>query len=311
MNLRQSIAQTLAYFDIFHCPLTREELYTYLWMPPQSMNFLQFAQELEKEKGNTIFETGESYYFFPGQSESVAQRERRVWYIEKKLKIAKRAAWFLRFVPFVKAFFVCNQIQVGITKKSDIDVLIIVEPGRLYITRLFVTLLLGIFRLRRGKKKITDRICLSFYVTNSALDFSNLKVGDEDIYFMYWLATLVPVYDPENYLQKIWDQNSWVLQSLPHVFQKIQISKEWQRKESTFSSFIKKVLTKILQGKVGEALEKKAKQLQLKHMATNTTSVQNIDSRVVISDTILKFHENDRRGRFQEEWKKKWQSFTL
>ncbi len=310
--LQQDIVKTLAYFDIFNCPLNREELYRFLWSPSQLWTYDQFVTELQKKEGlSTAFESLGGYYFLSGRSEIVATRERRVWYVEKKLKIAKHAAFFLKFIPGVKAFFVCNQIQVGVNKKSDIDVLIVVAPQRLYLTRLFVTVVLGFFRLRRGKRKITDRICLSFYVTENALDFSSLKMGDTDIYFVYWLATLLPVYDPHNYLEKIFQANSWATTHVPHGFHSLQLDQPWHAKDSAISTWVKKMSDKILSGKFGTWLEIKCKNMQLKHMEGNTQSVQNKDSRVVVSDTILKFHENDRRERFKGDWEKKWQTSKL
>ncbi len=303
-----SLKKTLAYFDLFSCPITKEELYTYLFSPQEEISFDTFVRRLHtleasKEK---CFETSCGYYFLPAKQETVTMRERRVWYIEKKLKIAKRAARLLRYIPFVKAFFVCNQIQIGVTQKSDIDVLIVVKQGRMFFTRLCITFLLGLFRLRRGKKKVTDRICLSFYVTDNALDFSSLQIGEPDIYFTYWLATLIPVYDPEDSLQKIFSNNIWATKNLPHAFESVPLGSDWKVTNNMFSLFIKQWLEKILQGKWGDKLEAATKKFQLKHMQGNKSSVQNQDSRVVISDTLLKFHENDRRDLFRQEWEKRW-----
>lgn len=307
-SLKTSITKTLGYFDLFSCPLTQEELYTYLFAPQEKVSFDTFVRRLDtmQESKEKQFEMCGGYYFFSGREEIIAMRERRVWYIEKKLRIARRAAKIIRSVPFVKAFFVCNQIQIGVTKKSDIDVLIVVEQGKLYSTRLFITFLLSLFRLRRGKKKITDRICLSFYVTDNGLDFSNLKIADPDVYFIHWLTTLIPVYDPQNYLQKIFSQNTWASQHLPHAFQPLSRGKEWKIKDNRLTLFVKKTLEKILKTRMGEKFEIMTKKFQLKHMKGNTESVQNKDSRVVISDTLLKFHENDRRDLFRREWEKKW-----
>lgn len=311
-HLKQSLTQTLSYFDLFSCPLTEEELYRYLWNPQEPISFDTFTRRLETfaESKEKNFEKSGSYFFLPGREEIIAQRERRVWYVEKKLKIAERGAKLLRFLPFVKAFFVCNQIQIGVTQKSDIDVLIVAQRGHLYLTRFVITLLFGLFRLRRGKKKVTDRLCLSFYVTDDALDFTSLQVGEPDIYFTHWLATLIPVYDPQNYLQKFFDANEWATKKIPSAF-RVPLLTKWSIQDKHLSLFFKKFFEKLLRTQYGDKLEAWTKKFQLKHMQKNTDSVQNKDTRVVVSDTLLKFHENDRRELFREEWQKRYTQFFV
>lgn len=304
-----SLLKTLGYFDVFNCPLTVEELFTYLWKGDNKLSFQQFSEEIHRLLSSDSFplEKKDGFYFLRGRKEIVDIRGNRVWYVEKKMALARRAARLIRYVPGVKAMFVCNQMQVGVTKKSDIDVLIIIEHGFLYITRLLITVLLGVFRLRRHGKKITDRICLSFYVTNEALDFSGLRIESEDVYFAHWLSTLLPVYDGENYLKKIIEKNSWVQEFLPGAFETPAFLGGWRVEDTSFSLFFKKFGEKILHTGFGSKMEMWAKKFQTKHMQKNTGSVQHQkDNRVVVSDSILKFHENDRRGIFREEWEKRW-----
>lgn len=306
-DLRQSIQKTISYFDLFACPVTKEELYRFLWEYHEPLSFETFSRRVESmiESKENHFEFQGGYFFLKGRKSIIQERERRVWFVEKKLRIARRAGRLIRFVPGVKAFFVCNQIQIGVQKKSDIDVLIVVEKGHMFTTRFLVTILLGMFGLRRGKKKVTDRICLSFYVTEDAIDFSKLQVGESDVYFLHWIATLVPVFDPQNFLQKIYHENRFAQKKLPFVFQKVTYEK-WMVFDSRFSYFVRTTKEKILRTRFGLRLENLLKKIQLSHMQKNTNSVQNQDTRVVISDTMLKFHENDRRELFQTEWKKRW-----
>lgn len=306
-DLRHSIQKTLSYFDLFSCPVTKEELYRFLWDYHEPLSFDTFSRRLEtmiESKENSFGFRG-GYFFLSGRESIIKERERRVWFVEKKLHIARRAAWLIRLVPGIKAFFVCNQIQIGVGKKSDIDVLIVVEKGYMFTTRFFVTLLLSLFRFRRGKKKVTDRICLSFYVTEDSLDFSKLQAGECDIYFMHWIATLIPVFDPGDFLQKIYNENRFVEKKLPFVFQK-SFYQKWMVFDSKFSRFVQKINKKIVRTPFGLKLENFLKKIQLSHMQKNTNSVQNQDTRVIVCDTMLKFHENDRRELFQAEWEKRW-----
>ena len=58
------------------------------------------------------------------------------------------------------------------------------------------------------------------------------------------------------------------------------------------ANFFKNIQGVLFYGRVGDWLEKIAKKMQLKKMAKNTESLaKENDSRVIISDTMLKFHE--------------------
>ena len=60
----------------------------------------------------------------------------------------------------------------------------------------------------------------------------------------------------------------------------------------------------MLNGISGEKLEKKSRQWQREKMSANVESLQSFpDSRVIINDSMLKFHENDRRVFFRQRWK--------
>ena len=63
----------------------------------------------------------------------------------------------------------------------------------------------------RGKKK---KFCLSFYVTQTHQNMYNIMLPQNDIYFIYWLAHLVPLYQetPEN----IYTHNKWLESALPN-----------------------------------------------------------------------------------------------
>ena len=306
--LRRSIIQTLCYFDIFSYPLTRTELSSFLWSDDGSSRENIF--DTLDEEFTQVQEKG-GYVYLTGREETITQRERRVWHLEQKMDIARGAVKKMRWVPFVKAVFVCNQLPVTAKSQSDIDVFIVVQTGRLWLTRLFVTGVLSIFQLRRHGVRIENHVCLSFYCTEDALDLQTIALDEPDIYLAYWVAWLIPVFDPFMFQRKIWEHNSWVRQYLPQYTPRYSQEHRWHVKDSRFSRTIRMVQEKMLGGSLGNTLEKLSKKIQQAKMKRSPQNVhaQN-NTHVVISDAMLKFHENDRRAYYKEELKKRCDMFV-
>lgn len=209
----------------------------------------------------------------------------------KKMKIARRGIRVLAHVPFVRAVFICNIFPVTVRSSSDMDVFVVVKHGRLWITRLLCTLALSIFGLRRRHGMHEDHVCLSFYVTDAHLDLTDIKKGD-DVYLAYWVKTLLPVYDPENLLEVIHAKNQWanafvVLDPPVALPQRQQVH---ARKIGTWlcDDWSERV-AKLMQTK----MMLKNKQSKLKEQTTD----------VIISDSMLKFHEHDRREEYAHAWR--------
>ncbi len=309
----QSIIQTLSYFDIFEYPLTREELYHFFWFPKETLSYTDFALRLEKEIAQNLqgkVENSGGYYFLSARKEIIEKRERKINYTEKKIQKALLAAKKLRYLPCVKAMFVCNQLPVGVKQNSDIDVFIIVKNNRMWLTRLLITITLSIFRLRRTGKKITDRICLSFYVTDDALDLSSICISPPDIYQAYWSVQLIPLFDPYLIQKRIEQNNTWVKSYLPQAHFTPLIFDRSKVEEYILSRSIKRFCEWFLSGNIGNMIEKSLRYFQKKKMKFNEPKQMVAGNKnVVISDTMLKFHENDRKEYFKTEWEKRCHQF--
>ncbi len=306
---RQSILKTLAYFDIFDYPLTKEELYRWLWSTGSAdfkLDYTDFVGKLSKlVEREFLVGDKDGFYFLKGRKNTIAKRQSIIPILENKMKIAKRAAKKMRWIPFVRAVFVCNTVASGgVSEDSDIDVFVVIREKRIWLTRLLATLTLSLYRLRRNRKVSKDKICLSFYVTDDHLDIENVAISGEDIYLVYWLGQLVPIYDPENVLGDIQKANQWAKKFVPNIFQDFLLSSRLRVENNKFQIGLRRFFEKAWAGGYGNLLESQAKEMQKRKMSRNYDSVKDApDSRVVISDSMLKFHENDRREFFRRKWK--------
>lgn len=306
-RLAQSIQQTMLWFDVFDYPLTKEELYKYLWKPPR-LPYHEFVLQLERHLPDTITST-DGFYHRVGRQDTINCRQQQVRFIEKKIRIAKRAAKILRYIPFTKAMFVCNTVAGGYTNKdSDIDVFIIIKEKHLWFTRLLITMVLSLFRLRRTKTTIANKICLSFYITDHNLNLQTVA-HEQDIYMMYWISQLIPIYDPDNIREDIFKKNTWAFNHIPHAKQPYTLISRYRVEHTKLSKTIKTIGEKIWGGGYGQFIEQQAKQLQQTRMILNKHSAQHQDNtNVVVNDHMLKFHENDRRLQYKQQWETACQS---
>lgn len=250
--------------------------------------------------------TTQGFFFLHGRDVVVERRQSAVRHSDRKIMIARRACRILRWVPFVDAIFACNTVAMGNPDDaSDIDVLVVARDGRLWLTRLIVTAVLSMTRLRRHGKKIRDRVCLSFYLTPRAFDLSAIAIP-QDIYLAYWLRTLLPLFDPENFFDRLQNANPWADALAPralafHAAPRI-------RTDATHASRIwRRLWERAWANSYGDMLEGQAKALQRARMdRRNTNSAERRGGTgVVVSDAMMKFHENDRREEYRDEWRKR------
>ena len=309
MDTRQFVLKTLAYFDLFDYPLTKDELLRFLWRARVD-NIAELDGVLKKLLLEKLIDTRSEFYFLTGRENSVAQREKSAQETEKKLFLARRAVKLIRTVPFLRAVFACNSVGAGAaTADSDIDFFIITAPGRIWIVRLFTNLILRLFGLRTYGDRRANKICLSFYVDFNHLNFSSWRVVDDDVYLAYWLYQLIPLYDPDNYYRRLLAANGWTKEFLPGAIQPSGNFSE--AKISRVGVGWKKIWEKMWSKAYGDLLEKQAKGAQWQKLKLSIKdAAARHDSAVVIEEGIIKLHENDRRAEYREQWLNKIKQFS-
>lgn len=304
MALKNSVLRTLSYFDLADYPLTKEELFAFLWQPPE-VSYEHFLEFLKNPSDGWQEKFG--YYFLSGKEATVNSRRERLIWSELKLKIARRAARRLRSVPFIRAIFVGNTVGAGEAKEeSDIDFFIVAAPNRVWLVRFFSNLILRFFGLRTFGSKIKDRVCLSFFLDSHNLSLSNLRVAENDVYLVYWLHRLVPLYDPENIYEKLFLANQWTKRFIPNAAHLHPVGYTLAIRDSAFGRVWKRIWEIFWRGAYGDLLEKQARGLQTQKMDFKLKERERQGDKAVILDKrIVKLHENDRRAEILKKWKEK------
>ncbi|MCK5320715.1 hypothetical protein KAJ61_05005 [Candidatus Parcubacteria bacterium] len=293
-NIKEAILKTIAFFDMFDYPLTPFEIWTFCGIKCEINEILEALNN-----NNLPLKTKYGFYFLNNRSEIVDIRQMRYNYANRKFKRALKIARLFKIIPWIKMIAVGNSIGANnLRDDSDIDFFIITEAKRIWVTRWFCVGLAKFLNLRPQPLKKRDTICLSFYITDDNLELKKLMLPENkihDVYFVYWLANLVPIYNKDNSYLKLINANVWLKECLPNWLP--AYSGRARDVGSSFSDFYRDFIDMLIGG--ADSLLKK---IQLRIMPNVLHRQMNIDTRVVVNDKILKLYVNDRREEFRGKY---------
>jgi hypothetical protein len=291
---RRNIYATMVYFDMFDWPLTIAEIEKYLlWDNIERRELWIFLNNDENIQRHGDF------YFFKGRRDIVEIRKEREIIANGFWKRVNRYVPLLKAVPFVKMVAVCNTLAINNTDKdSDIDIFVVASPGRLFMARTITTMLFAALGVRRHGKKIAGRFCLSFFVTEDAMDLRNITIGQEDIYMPFWILTMRPLYGESVYL-KMLSQNKWIQNYFPRP---VEVDDMW--KEKGLLSFVKKVQESVMKRKIGDKIENWLESYQKKRYQKRISTLGE-NASVVVNEKMLKYHNVDKRADIAQKFKER------
>lgn len=284
-DLEQSIFRAVAFWSLFDFPLTGFEVWKWLARPAVGYRLEDVRACLERSSWlATRLETQDGFFVLRGKLEMIVTRHSRFLDAARKFKRLRRASRYLAFLPMVKMLAVGNTLAWMNTKPgSDIDLFIVTKPGRVWVTRAFVVLPFALLGMR-PKVGAVDPICFSFFASTDAVDLRGLRLGKEDWYLAQWVRSLVPVADREQ-IAAFTKANDWASGLFPNSYAvrpaRPRRFRAWNGHRDAAHLF-----------------EPLFRRLQMSRLPANIQSMANKDSRVIVSDEMLKFHPNDRRAEF-------------
>ena len=297
LTVKQAIIATLAYFDLFEVPLTRNEISEHLFFtdPDEGKIDIYLRESPLINLKDGLYSLQQYPIFFQNFSEKQA-RAKEYW------KRVKKYQWIFSICPFVKMVGVCNSLPIqDVHEESDIDLFVVTKNKHLFTARFFLTLLTSIFFVRRHGNRVRKRFCLSFYASEDDMCLNNITQKPYDIYLAYWIKTLEPISgEYETYLSFLEQNISW----LNNYFKTITPHKRYFRKPSPQQYQWKQRLERIFGSK---EWEDRFKNWQLTRAKTKFNELEN-SSGTIISETMLKFHDYDVRDQVRKDWVKRMDS---
>jgi hypothetical protein len=207
---------------------------------------------------------------------------------------ARLAASVLGWIPYIELVTIANTLaDRTASKESDIDVFIVTKDTRLFTVRTLSVIYLQLAGLRRHGKKINNRVCLTFYVTDKRRDLSDIAFKPYDIYLAYWMAGLTPLLAEPGAMGKLLKANSWAAKLVPEYAA--------PRQPAPKPGWPASLGLLVFGNPFGDLVEKTAKKFWLKRIDTSPRT-EEPDVQIIADDSMLKFHEKERRKIYRTEW---------
>ncbi len=209
ISIRQNILNIVAYFDIFHYPVTDMEIQSFL---NREVHLLQLRESLQLLLGDkSLYKLGEFYALRNDSLLAIRRMKGNIMAIEE-MKHAYKAAKILSKFPYIRGLAISGSLSKNFAdENTDVDFFIITAAGRLWIAR---TLLQLFYKLAAvaGKRRW---FCLNYYI-----DEQELEIPEKNIFTAMEIVTLVPMQGGES-LQKFFNANKWTGDYFPMHHTKI------------------------------------------------------------------------------------------
>ena len=203
-SLREAIQWTVTYGSIFDYPLTRDEVYRFLMAPGGSRAEVEAAIDHELSRGNGLESNGR--FLYPaGQFGMVGTRLRRDRCAREAWAHARRYAYLIWMLPYVRMVAITGSLAMNnVEDGDDIDLMIVTEPGRLWMTRGMILVVVKFARLRG------HTLCPNYILSSRAL-----TLEQRDSYAAHELAQMEPLYGKHT-ARRLWNENAWCRDFLPN-----------------------------------------------------------------------------------------------
>ena len=273
--LKEAVLKTIKYFDVQEHCLTLIEVSKYLVVIPGMEQRVFSLHEIQKVLEQDLIvprEVGQSqgFYFLRGRESLVENRLHDNFFAAKRFKRAKKFLPFVRFLPFVLSVSVGGSEAISNSKQgSDIDLLIITQPNRMWLGRLAITFYFQALGMRRHGALVADRFCLNHYIAMpKQLD------NDQNLYTAIEYISQVPYFGGEVFYQFLQNNLSWIKDFLHQP--------QFELKQTPRAAGPKKLIEWIFVNSFGDFLDKAAGKFQLRRIQ--------IQDYITVEPDELSFH---------------------
>ncbi len=201
--LESAVLRTVAYSDLFGYPLTPDELHRGLLGARAKAE--DVAAALAAPGLQTYVERRHDYVFLRGRAGYIERRQRRQAASRALLKRHRRLLRFVGSFPFVRGAALSGAAAFeNCRPDDDLDLFLLVAPGRAWMTYSLLALILKVI----GKRTL---LCLNYLFARV-----DLQIADRDFFVAHQIAHLRPFAGQEA-LAEFFQQNPWVRRYVPQI----------------------------------------------------------------------------------------------
>lgn len=252
--LAKNITATVTYYDVMDFPLTAFEIWKHLLEYDRERPALTAPVTLSEvwkvlHSGQLSGKVSEKngLYFLNGREALIAKRIQSEKLSVGKLKRMRRLASVLAFVPYLRMVGATGSLAMknGV-KGSDWDMFVVLKSGKIWIGRTILTLFLHGIGKRRHGKKVSNRACLNYFVTDD-----NLEIATKDLFSAHEYRFLIPLLSFP--LFQIFElKNRWIKTYKPN-FTPTLLPGLWLVKETDLSGRVRGIFENVFDFFDGEA----------------------------------------------------------
>ena len=220
------------YGDIFDYPLTDFEINKWA-INSKSIKVLKYQSIKGKD----------SCYYLHGREKIIKLRQQRKKYSNEKLLIAQKTAQILQTIPFIKLIAVTGALAMeNSDKNDDIDLMIISQKNRVWLTRILCLFLLSFLGKRRhpNDRNVRNKICLNMF-----LDESTLTIENQNLYTAHEVSQIKPLANRDQTYEKFLSANKWVKKFLPNAISIKGIRYQGIKGNNLIINFLENILYKF------------------------------------------------------------------
>lgn len=237
-SIRQNILNIVAYFDIFHYPVTDLEIQSFLNRELNLPLLREHLSSLLTDK--SLYKLGE-FYSLRNDSLIAIRRMKGNIMAVKEMKHACKAAKILAKFPYVKGLAISGSLSKNFAdENTDVDFFIITAAGRLWIAR---TLLQLFYKLAAaaGKRRW---FCLNYYI-----DEQELEIPEKNIFTAMEIVTLVPM-QGSIVMEQFFNANKWTGDYFPMRQPIVKGTPEIEK------GIFRNVAEQLFKSKMGDTIDK-------------------------------------------------------
>jgi hypothetical protein len=189
---------------VFDYPLQVSEITRYLIGMPASLDQVETALGSGSESMDQLrFSRG--YCTLAGRENLVDLREKRELAGRRRWPVAQRYGKWIAALPYVRMVALTGALAMRNEEGPDLDYLVVTLPGRVWLCRGLVMLLV------RWARRSGDEICPNYFLAENAL-----ALAEKNLYTAHEMAQMIPLSGMEIY-HRMRRLNPWVEHFLPNA----------------------------------------------------------------------------------------------